>query len=95
MSIDYNTVKIIGSIHQPQKTLHTQQSNKSTTKSNKNNDERVNLVKDLVTELKSYQIDEDTGKPTKHRIYTKKQRLELIKQFIIDTYINEEKQLKV
>lgn len=97
MSIDYNTVRIIGSIHQPQKPIHTQQSNKSngTTKSNKNNDERVNLVKDLVDELKNYLIDEDTGKPTKHRMYNKKQRLQMIKDFIIQHYINEEKQLKV
>jgi hypothetical protein len=97
MSIDYNTVKIIGSIHQPQKPIHTQPSNKSngSTKSNKNNDDRVNLVKDLVDELKSFKIDEDTGKNTKTRMYTKKQRLEIIRQFIIDTYINEEKQLKV
>ena len=97
MSIDYNTVKIIGSIHQQQKQINTQPSNKSngSTKSNKNNDDRVNLVKDLVDELKSFKIDEDTGKNTKHRMYTKKQRLELIKQFIINTYINEEKQLKV
>jgi hypothetical protein len=91
MSIDFNTVKIIGSIHQPQKPIHTQPSNKSngSTKSNKNNDDRVNLVKDLVDELKSFKIDEDTGKNTKTRMYTKKQRLEIIRQFIIDTYINE------
>jgi hypothetical protein len=97
MSIDYSQVKIIGSIHQPQKPIHTQPSNKSngSTKSNKNNDDRVNLVKDLVDELKSFKIDEDTGKNTKTRMYTKKQRLEIIRQFIIDTYINEEKQLKV
>jgi len=97
MSIDFNTVKIIDSIHQPQKPIHTQPSNKSngSTKSNKNNDDRVNLVKDLVDELKSFKIDEDTGKNTKTRMYTKKQRLEIIRQFIIDTYINEEKQLKV
>jgi hypothetical protein len=98
MSIDYSQVKIIGSIHQQQKPIHTQpsiKSNGTTNKSNKNNDDRVNLVKDLVNELKSYQINEDTGKSTKHRMYTKKQRLEMIKQFIIDTYINEEKHLKV
>jgi hypothetical protein len=97
MSIDYNTVRIIGSIHQPQKPIHTQPTNKSngSNKSNKNNDERVNLVKDLVIELKTYQIDEDTGKPTKTKMYNKKQRLQMIKDFIIDTYINEEKHLKV
>jgi hypothetical protein len=97
MSIDYSQVKIIGSIHTQQKPIHTQPSNKSngSTKSNKNNDDRVNLVKDLVDELKSFKIDEDTGKNTKTRMYTKKQRLEIIRQFIIDTYINEEKQLKV
>ena len=97
MSIDYNTVKIIGSIHQPQKPIQPPPTNKSngSNKSNKNNDERVNLVKDLVDELKSFKIDEDTGKNTKHRMYTKKQRLEIIRQFIIDTYINEEKHLKV
>ena len=96
MSIDYSQVKIIGSIHTPQKPIH-QPSNKSngSSKSNKNNDERVNQVKDLVDELKSYQIDEDTGKKTKTRMFTKKQRLELIRNFINDTYINEEKQLKV
>ena len=96
MSIDYSQVKIIGSIHTPQKPIH-QPSNKSngSSKSNKNNDERVNQVKDLVDELKSYQIDEDTGKNTKTRMYNKKQRLQMIKDFIIDTYITEEKQLKV
>ena len=95
MSIDYSQVRIIGSIHTPQKS-HTQPSNKlNGSKSNKNNDERVNLVKDLVDELKNYLIDEDTGKPTKHRMYTKKKRLELIKDFIIQHYINEEKTLKV
>jgi len=55
MSIDYSQVKIIGSIHQPQKPIHTQPFNKSngSTKSNKNNDDRV--LKNAISTQQSIQ----------------------------------------
>jgi len=63
-------------------------------RSSKDGNARVKELKEMVKDIKSFKLDED-GQETKQRKYTKKQRLEKIRAFIEDNYVNEEKELNI